>query len=217
MDNKKDITLGMQIHQLLLGLGFEVPTGGKFNIQLIRDGIEQVLTGLGLNLHDASIAKTPNRVTEFFIEEIYYGLDYANFPQVSFTANEYNYDEPVIADGIIFNSTCEHHLVNISGVAHIAYIPNERLIGLSKINRIVDFFAKRPQIQERATMQIFHALKFILDTDDIAVVIKAEHHCVTMRSINGHGTQNTTCKFGGKFLLDNFRKDFISLIKNDLR
>lgn len=213
MNNRTDVDneLGLQIGQLLRDLEIENPIMAKFNEQLISHGIKLVLDGLGLDSADNAIAKTPSRVAEFFCQELFYGLDYANFPKASFTPNLYNYHEPVFAKDILFKSTCEHHLVAIIGKAQVAYIPKQQVIGLSKINRIVDFFASRPQMQERVTLQIFHALKFILQTDDIAIMIKANHHCVTMRGVNDREVENITYQFGGAFANPDMRRDFLQL------
>lgn len=114
---------------------------------------------------------------------------------------------------IAFKSTCEHHLVTISGDAYIAYIPSTQVIGLSKLNRIVDFFARRPQVQERATLQIFHALKYILATDDVAVIINATHHCITMRGVTDHNVKNMTYQFGGKCATNEMKQEFLNMVK----
>lgn len=209
-ENEKDPVLGQEIAKKLLGLGIESPIAAEVNYENIVASISGLMSGLGLSLKDDSIARTPERVAKFFVEELFYGLNYANFPKISFSHNTYNYTEPVIARKISFQSTCEHHFVTINGNAYVAYIPHDRVVGLSKINRIVDFFAKRPQVQERATLQIFHALQYILDTEDIALVINAEHHCITMRGVNDHDVDNVTYKFGGKFLSPSLKAEFLS-------
>lgn len=213
LDNDKDLALGEKVGKLLTKMGIESPIINKMDHKKLIAGATEMISALGLAITDESIQKTPGRIADFFIEELFYGLDYANFPKITFNHNSYNYVEPVIARNITFKSTCEHHFVTIDGNAHVAYIPHDRVIGLSKINRIVDFFAKRPQVQERATLQIFHALSYILDTEDIALFIQAEHHCITMRGVHDRDVDNITYKFGGKFLNDNLRREFLSYIK----
>lgn len=212
-ENDKDLVLGKKVGKLLTKMGIESPIIANMNHEKVMMGATQMISGLGLDIKDESIQKTPRRIADFFLQELFYGLDYANFPKVTFNHNNYNYLEPVIARNITFKSTCEHHFVTIDGQAYVAYIPKDRVVGLSKINRIVDFFAKRPQVQERATLQIFHALSYILDTEDIALFIQAEHHCITMRGVHDREVDNITYKFGGKFLDSNLRQEFLSYIK----
>ena len=212
-DNEKDSVLGQELSKELVRLGIESPIVGGMDYDVVQTSINSLINGLGLSLNDDSIKKTPERVARFFIEELFYGLSYDNFTKVTFTQNSYNYSEPVVARNVAFESTCEHHFVTINGNAYIAYIPRDRVVGLSKINRIIDFFAKRPQVQERATLQIFHALSYVLATDDIALFIKAEHHCITMRGVNDHAVDNITYKFGGKFLEPNLKAEFLSFTK----
>lgn len=212
----KDPVLGQKIGELLTSLKIENPIQGKMNPEQITASLHQLITGLGISTSDESIAKTPERVAQFFINELFYGLDYTNFPKVSFTKNQYGYYEPVFAKNISFRSTCEHHFVTIDGEAFVAYIPRNQIIGLSKINRIIDFFARRPQIQERATLQIFHALQYILNTEDVAILIRATHHCITMRGITDHNVQNLTYQFGGKFAAPEMKREFLEIIKESV-
>lgn len=209
-DNDKDLILGQKVGEFLKKLGIESPIFTHMDPEKITMGSCALIEGLGLSLLDESISKTPERITKFYMNELFYGLNYANFPKITFNHNSYNYSEPVIAKNISFKSTCEHHFVTINGSAYVGYIPKQRVIGLSKINRIVDFFARRPQVQERATLQIFHALSYILDTEDIALFIKAEHHCITMRGVNDQDVENITYKFGGQFLERDLKEEFIS-------
>ncbi len=208
--HEKDHQLGNDVKENLLKLNIESPIISKPNIQEIRDGISKVISGLGLSLECESIKKSPERITKFYVNELFFGLDYNNFPKITFNHNKYNYSEPVISRNISFKSTCEHHFVTINGRAFVSYIPKDKVIGLSKINRIVEFFSKRPQVQERATLQIFHTLPFILETEDIAIVIKAEHHCITMRGVTDHDVDNITYKFGGQFLNEALKQQFYS-------
>lgn len=199
----KDPELGMAIHRLLLDKKVENPVFfdklNSNNFALIQQKVTELLEMLGLDLSNASVADTPKRTTKFFINELFYGLDYNNFPKMTANPNDYGYHRGVFSEAISFNSTCEHHLVSISGNAYLAYIPKEKIIGLSKLNRIVDFFAKRPQVQERVTRQIFFALQEILATEDIAVGIRAKHHCIAIRGVRHDDTRNTTVEFGGQF------------------
>ncbi len=211
---EKDPALGNKVAEHLEKLGIDNPVNGNINNNLVQQSIATLLTGLGIPLDDESIAKTPERVARFFINELFYGLDYNNFPKMTFNHNKYGYSEPVIAKNISFKSTCEHHLVTISGEAFVAYIPRDQVVGLSKLNRVVDFFARRPQVQERATLQIFRALQFLLGTEDVAVLIKATHHCITMRGVSDHNVENITYQFGGQFTSPEMKRSFLELIKD---
>lgn len=208
--NEKDPQLGNSVKENLLRLNMENPIIAEFNLQEIKNGISKVIGGLGLSLECESIKKSPERITKFYVNELFFGLDYNNFPQITFSHNNYNYSEPVVSRNISFKSTCEHHFVTINGKAFVAYIPKDKIVGLSKISRIVEFFAKRPQVQERATLQIFHTLSFILETEDIAIIIKAEHHCITMRGVTDVDVDNITYKFGGQFLNEPLKQEFYS-------
>ena len=209
----KDPELGKKIHKLLLDKKVESPaffnqlTADSLND--IKDKFHDLLQSIGLDLSDASIANTPKRAAKFFVNELFYGLDYNNFPKMTTNPNEYKYTTPLFSQCIDFNSTCEHHLVAISGNAYLAYIPKEKIIGLSKLNRIVDFFAKRPQVQERVTRQIFFALQEILGTNDIAIGISAKHSCIAIRGVRDDSTKNITVEFGGRFDSDTQLKQTI--------
>ena len=199
----KDPKLGMEIHQLLLAKHVENPAFfGKLNSDsfvLVQQKFKELLEVIGMDLSNSSVADTPKRTTKFFINELFYGLDYNNFPKMTTNLNDYAYHRPLFSQAISFNSTCEHHLVSISGFAYLAYIPKDKVIGLSKLNRIVDFFAKRPQVQERVTRQIFFALQEILGTEDVAIGIQAKHHCIAIRGVRDDSTKNLTIEFGGQF------------------
>lgn len=210
---EKDPALGNQIAELLSTHGVDNPIISAMNYNQVSASLTQLITGLGISLADDSMAKTPERVARFFINELFYGLDYANFPKITFNDNKYGYHEPVISQKISFKSTCEHHLVLINGYAYVSYIPNKQVIGLSKINRVVDFFAKRPQVQERATLQIFHTLQHVLQTEDVAVVLNATHHCITMRGVSDQDVKNMTYQFGGQFKNPELKNEFMRVIK----
>lgn len=197
---EKNANLGNEIRNILISHKIESPIIKQPDAPAVEDSITSLVSALGLDLSDTSIAKTPTRVSNYLISELFYGLDYNNFPQISFDENSYGYNTPIICKQIKFHSTCEHHFVSIIGYANVAYIPNNRIIGLSKINRVVDFFAKRPQVQERATLQILHALKHVLNTQDVAISINAEHHCITMRGSNDKEVRNITYQASGKLL-----------------
>ncbi|NRB70525.1 MAG: GTP cyclohydrolase I FolE [Xanthomonadales bacterium] len=165
----------------------------------IRDLMRDVVETLGLDLSDDSLTETPHRIAKMYVHEIFSGLDYTNFPKLSLIDNKMGADEMVKIRDIDLTSTCEHHFVTIDGTAKVAYIPGERIIGLSKINRIVQFFGQRPQVQERLTRQILVALQALLGTDDVAVSIEATHYCVKSRGIKDSNSQTSTTALGGCF------------------
>jgi GTP cyclohydrolase I len=200
----KDSELGFKIHNELKTLGIETPITLPFydTTQKLR-GIEsafiEIMTLLELDLKDDSLRDTPLRVAKMFVYEIFEGLNYENFPKCTTVANKFKCDEMVIVKGIDVSSTCEHHFQNISGSCKIAYIPEDKVLGLSKLNRVVRFFSKRPQIQERLTLQIYHALTIVLGTENVAVEIDAVHHCVCSRGIEDKASSTITRKLGGCF------------------
>ncbi|WP_282136341.1 GTP cyclohydrolase I FolE [Seonamhaeicola maritimus] len=160
---------------------------------------EEIMQVMGLDLTDDSLKGTPNRVAKMYIDEIFSGLNPKNKPKVALFDNKYQYDQMVIEKNITFYSNCEHHFVPIIGKAHVAYISSGKVIGLSKLNRIVQYFAKRPQVQERLTIQIGNELKSILNTEDVAVIIDAKHLCVSSRGIKDDSSATVTAYYGGKF------------------
>ena len=165
----------------------------------IRQLMTQVIETLGLDLRDDSLAETPHRIAKMYVHEIFSGLDYSSFPRLSLIDNKMGADEMVKIREIDLTSTCEHHFVTIDGTAKVAYIPNDRIIGLSKINRIVRFFGRRPQVQERLTRQILVALQTLLGTEDVAVSIEATHYCVKSRGVMDTNSQTSTTALGGCF------------------
>jgi GTP cyclohydrolase I len=165
----------------------------------IRKLMTQVVETLGLDLADDSLAETPHRIAKMYVHEIFSGLDYSHFPKLSLIDNKMGADEIVKISDIDLTSTCEHHFVTIDGTAKVAYIPKDRIIGLSKINRIVRFFGQRPQVQERLTRQILVALQALLGTDDVAVSIEATHYCVKSRGVMDSNSQTSTTALGGCF------------------
>lgn len=158
-----------------------------------------IMTTLGLDLQDDSLAETPHRIAKMYVDEIFSGLDYSRFPKITLIENKMKTDEMIKVQDIDLTSTCEHHFVTIDGKATIAYIPKDRIIGLSKINRIVRFFAKRPQVQERLTQQILVALQTLLGTEHVAVTITAVHYCVKSRGVMDSSSSTTTTALGGGF------------------
>jgi len=173
----------------------------------------EIMETLGLDLKDDSLRETPHRVAKMYVDEIFYGLETAKFPKITIVENKFDYDHAVIEVNIVTNSHCEHHFVPIIGKTHIAYIPNKKVLGLSKLNRIVDYFAKRPQIQERLTLQIHQALVNILETEDVAVVTDAMHACVKTRGIKDVTSMTRTSKLSGAFKQDTcHRAEFLNTI-----
>ena len=179
----------------------------------IEAHFKSIMEILGLDLTDDSLRDTPKRVAKMYVEEIFYGLETEKFPKITIVDNKFEYDHPVIEINIVTNSHCEHHFVPIIGKTHVAYIPKDKVLGLSKLNRIVDYFAKRPQIQERLTLQIHQALCHILETDDVAVVVDAMHACVKTRGIRDVTAMTRTSKLSGAFKEDtSHRAQFMSSI-----
>ncbi len=192
------------VRNVLINQGLETPmvhTGlnEEQKYHKIRGLMKQVIETLGLDLEDDSLAETPHRIAKMYVKEIFSGLDYRHFPRLSLIENKMGADEMVKIRDIDFTSTCEHHFVTIDGRARVAYIPKDRIIGLSKINRIVRFFAQRPQVQERLTRQILVALQALLDTDDVAVSIDATHYCVKSRGVMDASSATSTTALGGCF------------------
>lgn len=179
--------------------------------------VKEIMHTLGLDLTDDSLRGTPRRVAKMFVKEIFSGLDPKNKPKSSTFENKYNYGEMLVEKNITVYSTCEHHLLPIVGRAHVAYISKGNVIGLSKMNRIVDYYAKRPQVQERMTMQIVKELQEALGTDDVACVIDAKHLCVNSRGIRDIESSTVTSEFGGKFKEKSVRKEFLDYIKLDTK
>lgn len=216
---KCDPELGQKVHKHLQSLGVETPIiqTGEYADKKVKK-IEKHFTGimetLGMDLTDDSLQDSPARVAKMFVNELFWGLDPAMFPKCTAIENKMGYDEMVLEKNITVTSCCEHHFVTIHGVAHVAYIPRKKVLGLSKLNRVVEYFSRRPQVQERLAEQIYHALAFILETDDVAVVIDAEHFCVKARGVEDPHSNTITSKLGGAFKADPaLRAEFMHLIK----
>jgi len=182
-------------------------------IEIIQDCFAVIMKTLGLDLKDDSLKGTPYRVAKMYVKEIFSGLDPKNKPKVSVFENKYDYNKMLIEKNITLRSSCEHHFLPISGVAHVGYISSGKVIGLSKINRIVDYFGRRPQVQERMTVQIYEELKNELDTEHVMVVIDAEHLCVSARGIKDDSSSTVTMEYGGKFNESSYRDEFLRLIE----
>ena len=187
----------------------------KEKIAKIEASVKDILHTLGMDLTDDSLQGTPKRVAKAFINEMFMGLDPKNKPKASTFDNNYNYGEMLVEKNIVVYSTCEHHLLPIIGRAHVAYISDGKVIGLSKMNRIVEYFSKRPQVQERLTMQIVQAMQEALGTEDVACVIDAKHLCVNSRGIKDIESSTVTSEFGGKFKEKETKKEFLQYLQMD--
>jgi len=193
-----------RVRQALFEQGLETPlvnTGLSRDqkYEVIKDSFTEIARALGLDLQDDSLCETPQRIARMYVDEIFSGLDYARFPKATAIENKMGVEEMVKVQDISLVSTCEHHFITIDGLASVAYIPAGRIIGLSKINRIVRFFAQRPQVQERLTRQVLVALQTLLETDDVAVTIAAAHYCVKARGVMDSTSQTRTMALGGRF------------------
>ncbi len=184
-------------------------------IARIQENIREVMLTLGLDLDDDSLKGTPNRVAKMFVNEIFGGLHPDKKPTSSTFDNKYKYGEMLVEKNITLYSTCEHHLLPIVGRAHVAYISNGTVVGLSKMNRIVDYYAKRPQVQERLNIQIVRELQKVLGTDDVACVIDAKHLCVNSRGIRDVDSSTVTAEYGGKFKEESVRREFLEYLNLD--
>ena len=181
----------------------------------IEKHFHAIMEEMGLDMNDDSLKGTPHRVSKMFIKEIFSGLNPANKPKISVFDNSYHYDKMLVEADISFNSTCEHHFLPIIGKAHIGYVSSGKVIGLSKLNRIVDYYSRRPQVQERLIMQIFNELKTVLETDNVLVVMEAKHLCVSSRGIQDESSYTSTIQYGGIFNEKENRNDFFSLIRKE--
>ena len=212
-DFQSNLSLEAQlVRNALIEKGLETPMSGiklsrDEKYTRIRDAMTQVATALGLDLKDDSLQETPHRIAKMYVDEIFSGLNYESFPKISLIKNKMNTEEMIKVKAVKVISTCEHHFVTIDGLANVAYLPGKKIIGLSKINRIVSFFAQRPQVQERLTQQILVALQTLLDTRDVAVFIDATHYCVKARGIMDASSKTETSALGGLFKSDQSLRD----------
>ena len=208
-----------KVRNALLAKGIETPTVSHTKDKdsrraEIQAHMRSVLDLLGLDLRDDSLDETPNRLANMYVDDLFSGLAFATFPKITNIENRMKVSEMVLVDDITLTSTCEHHFVTIDGKVAVAYYPKKWVIGLSKINRVVQFFAQRPQVQERFTEQILTAFQTILETEDVAVYVKATHFCVKCRGVKDTNSYTVTSAFGGVFLDDrDVRKEFLTLIK----
>ena len=214
---KTNPELGQQVEAHLVKCGINTPMSGVIateqeQLETIERSIKDIMTVLGLDMSDDSLIDTPRRVAKMYAKETMWGLKPENFPKCTTVDNKMKYNEMVCERNINVQSNCEHHFVVIDGLATVAYVPNQKVLGLSKINRIVEYFSKRPQIQERLTEQIFHTLQYILDTEDVAVMIDAQHYCVKSRGVEDTGSSTVTCRLGGGFKSDPAaRQEFLQI------
>ena len=205
-----DNHIGTSIETPLRDDAFDLSDEEKMTI--IEDRFRDIMETMGLDLTDDSLQGTPHRVAKMFVKEIFYGLNPENKPRISVFENKFKYGEMLVEKNINMNSFCEHHFLPIVGKAHVAYISSGEVVGLSKINRIVDYFARRPQVQERLTVQIAAELKKVLKTDDVAVVIDAKHMCVSCRGIQDESSTTLTAEYSGKFKEKATREEFLKYL-----
>src|SRR5262245_54605872 len=210
-----DPKLGGEVHARLLERGIETPMLPK-RVATVPNEVSRrfadILTYVGLDLSDDSLQSTPARVAKMYLDEVFIGLDYNNFPACTTVMNRMQYKEMIAVCDISVMSFCEHHLVPFIGTADVAYIPQDKIMGLSKFNRLVNFFSRRPQIQERLTEQIVAALQHILGSDSVACVIRADHLCVRMRGVRDVNSYTVTSRLGGKFFTEaSLRAEFLAL------
>ena len=184
-------------------------------ISVIEKNVNEILLTLGMDMNDDSLKGTPLRVAKAYVNEIFGGLNPKNMPKGSTFNNKYQYSEMLVEKNISVFSTCEHHLLPIYGKAHVAYFSNNNVIGLSKMNRVVDYFSRRPQVQERLTIQVVNTLQKMLKTEDVACVIDAKHMCVNSRGIRHVDCSTVTGEFGGKFKDQNVKREFLDYIRNE--
>jgi GTP cyclohydrolase I len=218
---KADSVLGAKVAVYLRDIGMETPMSrssiqgydDNFKIKEIEFHFAKIMNALELDLTDDSLVDTPRRVAKMFVKEIFTGLNYENFPKITTIENKMDAGM-VVEKNIKVMSNCEHHFVTIDGLACVAYIPSKKVIGLSKLNRVVNFFARRPQVQERLTNQIWHTLSYLLETEDIAVYLDATHFCVRSRGVEDSNSSTITSKLGGAFMNSpDTRAEFMSIAR----
>ena len=224
--DKIDSTLGWEVHDHLNSLGIETPMNSnvtdmkdKQKLSLLEDHFEKIMELLGLDMLNDSMKESPRRLAKMYVNELFWGMDYHNFPTCTSIKNSLKdvntHSSFVLEKGIKVNSTCEHHFVPIQGKATVAYLPRDKMLGLSKLNRIVEYFSRRPQVQERLTEQIKAALCYVTETNDVAVYIDAEHFCVKTRGIQDEGSSTVTLSVSGAFAEDktDIRREFLNLAR----
>ena len=223
---KTDSVLGWEVHDHLRSIGIETPMTPnatdmleKQKLSLIEDHFEKIMEIMGLDLMDDSMQDTPKRMAKMYLQELFWGLDYHNFPKCTAIKNKLakvnTFNSFVLEKGITVNSVCEHHFVPIYGRATVAYVPGAKVLGLSKLNRIVEYFSRRPQVQERLTEQIKAALAYVVETPDVAVYLDAEHFCVKTRGVQDENSSTVTLSVGGIFAEEksDIRREFLNLAR----
>ncbi|MEO0571656.1 MAG: GTP cyclohydrolase I FolE [Bacteroidota bacterium] len=188
-------------------------TSDTKKIAIIQEHFQKIMETLGLDLSDDSLSGTPYRFAKMYVKELFYGLNPENRPKLSTFENKYGYQKMLVEQDITIDSSCEHHFLPIVGHAHVGYIPKDKVVGLSKINRLVDYYAHRPQVQERLCLQILNDLQETLETNDVIIIIHAKHLCVSSRGIKDKDSFTTTVEYGGKFKQENLRNEFYGLLK----
>ena len=211
IENVGDNHLSTNVETPLRKDAFDMSDADK--ISAIQHHFAKIMEELGLDLSDDSLSGTPYRVAKMYVKELFYGLDPTNKPKLSTFANKYGYGKMLIEQDISIDSACEHHFLPITGLAHVAYIPNDRVIGLSKINRLVNYYAHRPQVQERLCLQILQDLQQALGTKSVIVMLSAKHLCVSSRGIKDKSSFTTTLEFGGEFENVEVRNEFLNCLK----
>ncbi|MBT3685369.1 MAG: GTP cyclohydrolase I FolE [Cryomorphaceae bacterium] len=209
-DSLGDDHLGSSINNPIRKDAFKISNSEK--IKLIQEKMHDILEIIGMDMNDDSLKGTPKRVAKMFVNEIFGGLNPENKPVASTFDNKFKYGEMLVEKNITLYSTCEHHLLPIVGLAHVAYISSGTVVGLSKMNRIVKYYADRPQVQERLNIQIVKELKEVLNTEDVACVIDAKHLCVNSRGIRDYNSSTVTAEFGGKFKETKYKREFLDYI-----
>jgi GTP cyclohydrolase I len=204
----------LRSHDSNLILEKSIELDDETKIELIEKNFREIMEVLGLDLEDDSLKDTPHRVARMYVKETFSGLNPDNKPSISVFENKYNYNQMLVEKNITLFSTCEHHFVPIIGKVHIGYYPNGHVIGLSKLNRIVRYYAKRPQQQEKLTVQISQEIMDVLKTDDVAVIIEADHLCVKSRGVNDVNSITITSSYNGKFLTENVKAEFLNFVRN---
>ena len=210
-DSLGDDHLGSSINNPIRKDAFKISNSDK--IKLIQEKMHDILEIIGMDMNDDSLKGTPKRVAKMFVNEIFGGLNPENKPVASTFDNKFKYGDMLVEKNITLYSTCEHHLLPIVGLAHVAYISSGTVVGLSKMNRIVKYYADRPQVQERLNIQIVKELKEVLNTEDVACVIDAKHLCVNSRGIRDYNSSTVTAEFGGKFKETKYKREFLDYIK----
>lgn len=209
-EEQSDEHVGSSVDTPMRSDAFEVSDDKK--IEIISGHFRAIMETLGLDLTDDSLNGTPNRVAKMYVKEVFSGLNPENKPKATLFENKFKYDEMIVEKDITFYSHCEHHFVPIYGKAHVAYVSTGKVIGLSKMNRIVQYYAKRPQVQERLTMQVGEELKKVLNTEHVAVVMDANHLCVSSRGVGDVNSKTGTAFFSGKFKEDISKSEFLNYI-----